>query len=279
MVERHLSLPHTLACVTDTPEGLRDDIEIIVPPGDFVGIETPTWGGGLPNCFRRLAMFRPDAADIFGERFVCMDTDCVIADSLDPLFERDEDLIMYRGTNFSRPYNGSMMMLTAGCRPKVYNLFKPELASKAGYQYVGSDQSWISYVLGEGEAVWGHEDGVAWFGSRWNRDTRIMFFPGHPKPWHLVGRSKLVTDNYYGAEGGRCIILSVGKTLWQDALRAMAEPYDAVIALPEVADKWAGPLREVCNDETAALIAARMHGFDEVVVCGKMGDAECAFSA
>jgi hypothetical protein len=48
-----------------------------------------------------------DAADIFGERFVCMDLDCVIGGPLDPLFDRPEDLVLFKGTAPDRPYNGS----------------------------------------------------------------------------------------------------------------------------------------------------------------------------
>jgi hypothetical protein len=275
-VRRHLTIPHTIALVTDMPEGLDPSIEVIAPPNDFVGIETPTWNGHLPNCFRRLALFRRDAAEVFGgERIVSMDLDCVIADSLDPLFDRSEDLVLYAGTNFSRPYNGSMAMLTAGCRPQVYERFNAAEAAEAGARFLGSDQSWISHVLGWGEATWTAKDGVAWWGSQYNEDLRLMFFPGNPKPWNLVGASGWVTEHYRGAEGGRCIVLSVGPSLWADV--AAAGPYDAVIALPEAAEHWPGPVREVVADEREAAIAVRMHGFDEAVWCGR--ETVCAFSA
>jgi hypothetical protein len=76
MVRRNISMPHRIACVTsewDLPEG----VERIEPPGEFEDVQ-PKWGPNRPNCYRRLSMFRRDAADIFGERFVCMDLDCVI---------------------------------------------------------------------------------------------------------------------------------------------------------------------------------------------------------
>lgn len=275
MVSRHLTLPHTFACVTDMPLGLHPSIEVIPPPGDFVGVETPTWGGALPNCFRRLALFRRDAAEIFGgERIVSMDADAVIAKSLDPLLDRPDDLVLYAGTNAARPYNGSMLMLTAGCRPQVFDRFNAAEAAAAGKAYLGSDQSWMSHVLGWGEATWTAADGVAWWGSQYNDDIRLMFFPGHPKPWNLVGMSGLVNDHYRGAEGGRCMILSTGPTLWDDVLAAGR--YDAVIALPESARHWRGTIREVVEDERMAEIAARMHGFDELIWCGRTGEPECA---
>ena len=192
MVGRHLSMPHTLACVTDMPEGIDPSIEIISPPGEFEDVRIPTWSDrrarGLPQCFRRLAMFHPNAGEIFGERFVSMDLDCVIADNLDPLFDHDDDFRMYRGTNAARPYNGSLLQMNAGARPKVYTEFTPERAVAAGKIYLGSDQAWISYVLGWCEKTWGPEHGVQWYRSRQNRHDirpRLMFFPGTPKPWQV----------------------------------------------------------------------------------------------
>lgn len=190
MVRRHLSMDHEIAIVTDIPEDIDPSIRIIRPPGDFEGVTLPTWGAdrGLPQCLRRLAMYRPDAADWIGERFVSMDLDCVIADSLDPLFDRDEDFLIYRGTTEKRPYNGSMQMMTAGARSQVFTEFTPERAVEAGKLFVGSDQAWISHVLGWGETTWGHEDGVVWWGSHRNAAApthRVMFFPGNPKPWDM----------------------------------------------------------------------------------------------
>ena len=193
MVRRHLSLDHEIACVTDMPEGLDPGVRIIAPPGEFLDVTIPTWGAdrGLPQCFRRLALFRPDAADVFGgERLVSMDLDCVIAEPLDPLFDRPEDFVMYRGTTDKRPYNGSLVMLTAGARSEVYTHFTPEGAAEAGKRFVGSDQAWISHVLGWGEATWGPEHGVVWWGSSRNYaapEWGLMFFPGDPKPWQLLG--------------------------------------------------------------------------------------------
>lgn len=186
MVKRNITIDHRIACVTDIPKGIDPSIEIIPLPQDFVDVRIPTWGEKLPQCLRRLAMYRPDAADIFGERFVSMDLDCVIGGSLDTLFDIPDDFKMYKGTSRSRPYNGSMQLMTAGARSKVYTEFSPEKAVEAGKKFLGSDQAWISHCLGAGEAVWDLDDGVAWWGQRHQspmETRRIMFFPGHPKPW------------------------------------------------------------------------------------------------
>ncbi len=266
MVTRHLSIPHRLACVTAHPEGIRPDVRIIPPPGDFEDVELPTWAGPLPQCLRRIALFRPDAAEIFGDRFVSMDIDCVVADSLDPLFDRPEDIVLYRGTNFNRPYNGSMLMMTAGARPRVYTECTPERLVEAGRRYLGSDQAWFSHALGSGESTWGSEHGVAWFGSQYNRGKRLMFFPGKPKPWDLVGWDGWVTEHYRGSRGGRLLSLGYGPNVWADLDRAEG-PFDAVVASPEAARHVRAD--HVAESDLAAAQWARMHGFPEVVWCGR----------
>lgn len=204
MVRRNLSMPHRIACVTDIPEGIDPSIEVIRPPGDFLDIINPRWTNGRPQCYRRLSMFRPDAAKIFGDRFVCMDLDCVIGGSLDPLFDRPEDLVLFKGTCAGRPYNGSMMLLRAGCRPKVFKDFNQAEALLSGTLFVGSDQAWLMHKLGPGEAVWDETDGVYWFNGRYRRDVRkkaprVVFFPGSMKPWDAAKVDPFTKANYRAA--------------------------------------------------------------------------------
>lgn len=187
MVRRNLSMPHRIACVTDIPEGIDPSVEIIAPPGDFLDITNPKWSNGKPQCYRRLSMFRRDAADLFGERFVCMDIDCVIGGELDPLFDRRDDLVLFKGTSRARPYNGSMMLIRAGCRPQVFEDFNQAAAIESGARFCGSDQAWLMHKLGRSEKVWDERDGVYWYGAPYlkNRkvEPRIVFFPGGMKPW------------------------------------------------------------------------------------------------
>lgn len=196
MVRRHLSLPHEIACVTDMPEGIDPRVRIIDPPGDFLDIAIPSWSTERPQCFRRLALFRPDAATIFGERFVSMDLDCVIGDCLDPLFDTAVDFKINASHRMPQvTYNGAMLLITAGARPQVYQRFNLDGMLAAGLKLAGSDQAWISHVLGSGEATWGAADGVTWYGSGAPRQ-RILFFPGLPKPWDRVGGDYFVTRHY-----------------------------------------------------------------------------------
>lgn len=201
MVRRNLSMPHRIACVTDIPEGIDRSVEIITPPGDFMDISNPKWSSGKPQCYRRLSMFRRDAANIFGERFVCMDLDSVIGGPLDPLFDRDEDLVLFKGTHRNRPYNGSMMMIRAGCRPDVFEDFTQEGALESGHEFCGSDQAWLMHKLGPNEATWDERDGVYWFGGPYRRRAkvstpRILFYPGAIKPWDATLLDRFTREHY-----------------------------------------------------------------------------------
>jgi len=194
-VRRNLSMPHRVACVTDHPEGIDSSVEIITPPRDFESVRIPTWGDKKPQCLRRISMFGPNAGGVFGKRFVCMDLDCVIAGPLDPLFGVSSDFKMMIGTApKKRPYNGSMLLMTAGARPQVYTEFTPERATLAGKHFLGSDQAWIAFSLGWGEDTWDERDGAVWFSPRYSMqppDCRVMFFPGAVKPWTVGGSRSL----------------------------------------------------------------------------------------
>lgn len=274
MVRRNLTIPHRLACVTRMPEGIDADIEIITPPGDFENVRIGTWGEHLPQCLRRLSMFRPDAADIFGERFVSMDLDCLPCGNLDDLFEEDVDFRMCRGTSQSRPYNGSLLMMRAGSRPQVFTQFTPEGAAVAGRRFVGSDQAWISHCLGFGERVWDKGDGVLFWPRAQHapeHERRLIFFAGKTKPWDLVGRDPWIAEHYrFQLRRGRCLILGYSDAVWTEAEAALScETFEVVIASPEAASAWPGKVDAIAKDDDEAETLARMIGFDDWAFCGR----------
>lgn len=278
MVQRNITIPHRLVCMTANPDGIDPKVECIAPPTDFENVRIPSWGPKKPQCLRRLVMFRRDAASIFGKRFVCMDLDCVVSGLLDPLFEDDVDFKIYRGTAPGRPYNGSMMMMRAGARPQVYDEFSLEGATEAGRRFVGSDQAWISYKLGPDEAVWGAEHGVKWWESRGpNRRTdgvRLMFFPGFMKPWHIVDRNThpFPLEHYRRSpHAGHALALGYAANVWDEASDALEQGtyFDAVIASPEAEEHWPGPILAVANDDAHAERIARMHGYTNLTFCGR----------
>lgn len=199
MVRRHYPHPHRFICVTDDSHGLDARVEVVPAWNDFANVPSPH-GGKNPSCYRRLRMFHPDAAQWFGERFVSLDLDVVITGDLTPLWHRSEDIVLWGDTNKRRGshYNGSMILLTAGSRPKVWTQFDPVVSpqqSVAAHAW-GSDQGWISYCLGGGEAKWSKADGVYSFRNDLKqemplpRGARIVMFHGVHDPWGSVAQQK-----------------------------------------------------------------------------------------
>lgn len=199
MVGRHYATPHRFVCVTDDPAGIDPDIAIVPLWDDYAGLPSPH-GGKNPSCYRRLRAFTPEMADVLGPRFVTLDLDCVIVADVAPLWDRPDDFVIWGDTNPlpGSHYNGSMMLMTAGARRQVWDRFdpvtSPQMAKAAGCY--GSDQGWISYCLGKGEARWSPADGVYSYRNNLRHtapnaprrgtlpeNARIVMFHGAHDPW------------------------------------------------------------------------------------------------
>ena len=161
MFARHYPDPHRFICVTDDATGLDSGVEVVPLWDDYAKVPNPSFHDG-PSCYRRLKVFSRDIGKVLGERFVCIDLDMLITGDLRPLLNRTEDFIAWKNPHPMWPYNGSMFMLTAGSRPQVWETFDPKTSPAKSHAAGcrGSDQGWMSYVLGNGEATWGPEDGV-----------------------------------------------------------------------------------------------------------------------
>lgn len=205
-VKRNYHKPHRFICVTDDPKGIDSDIKVIRLWNEFADLPSP-FGVGNPSCYRRLRMFGPEAKRMFGNRFVSLDLDCVVTGDLSPLWDRPEDIVLWGDTNPGTFYNGSMMLMTAGCRPQVWDDFHPEKSpklAKAAGQF-GSDQAWISYKLGPDEKKWTVNDGIYSYrihlrtrqGRFLPKEARIVMFHGGLDPWSPQALSlNWVKDNW-----------------------------------------------------------------------------------
>lgn len=230
MIRRHYHKPVRIICVTDDPAGIAPGIEII-PLWDQHGDLPNPSGPSNPSCYRRLKMFSRDAGQMFGPRFVSLDLDCVITGDLSPLWDRPEDVVLWSDTNPRTFYNGSMILMTAGARPQVWDEFDPRRSpgiAKGAGQF-GSDQAWISYRLGAGEATWGVKDGVYSYrnhvrtsGGALPAGARIVLFHGRTDPWGPEARRiSWVREHYRGADvdveavnlAGRFVLLTDGRTV------------------------------------------------------------------
>lgn len=196
MVQSHLDLPFTFVCIADNFHGIHPYVQC-VDMAHFLNRFAPDLSGvriqnRKPNCFRRLGLFHPDISSLFGNRILSLDLDCIILDDLTPLLDRPEDFVICSGWSRNTPYNGSMWLLRSGSRSQVYTDFdshiSPLEAKKNGFY--GSDQAWMSYILGPDEATWEEGDGVISFRNHCRLrklttqpDARIVMFNGFYKPW------------------------------------------------------------------------------------------------
>lgn len=192
MVARHYPHPHRFVCVTDDATGIDPSVEIVPLWKDLGDLPAPHGVARGPSCYRRLKAFAADAGDLFGGRFVSLDLDTVVVGDLTPLWHRPEDFVIWGDTNPRNLYNGSMWLMTAGARRHVWDRFNPKTAPdqvRAAGRY-GSDQGWLSTVLGPNEARWTTQDGVYSYRNDLAADrlklpsnARIVFFHGHQDPW------------------------------------------------------------------------------------------------
>lgn len=234
MVARNYLKPHRFICVTDDPTGLDPEVEAMPLWDDFASIPNPTWVKG-PSCYRRLKVFSEWFGRIAGERIVVIDLDVVITGDLSPLWDRDEDFLIWRPGQFRMPVCASMFMLKAGARQDIWDTFdaavSPKLAGRAGFR--GSDQAWIGYCIGREAPGWTTADGVYGYKDHINpdvrrepgkrtqpvvsvprlyqkhlpapkpvgalpADARMVMFTGHPDPWDAkaIAASPWIKDHY-----------------------------------------------------------------------------------
>lgn len=206
-IESHLTLPHRLAVITDASMGKSDyfsGVENIPLWDDWREFRHPAWPEHYPQCWHRLKAFSAEMREILGPRFVSIDLDCVVTGSLDPLLSRTEDFIICGRAPINpgdeyNPYQASMWMMDAGARRQVWDSFEGagsvDLAAgePLARYYVATDQGWIYFCLGTGEASWTMNDGVytwKWLKRNGKADNlpenaRIVFFPGKEKPWNI----------------------------------------------------------------------------------------------
>lgn len=189
MVRNHYAPPFRAICVTNHPDGIDQDIEVIEDLEDFAALKSPH-GSNFPSCYRRLRMFKPDAENTFGDRFISLDLDFVAVGDLAPLFEDEAEFAGWQDPTWERQVNGSMLMLRAGARSEVWDRFDPQRspAEALSHQFLGSDQAWISYVAGGQCKRWAPRDGVLSFkkhviGKPLPEGARAVFFHGAIKPW------------------------------------------------------------------------------------------------
>lgn len=209
MFERHLNVPHKLFCITDDTDGFDSRIELLKTPESaqrLAHMKSPE-GGAMPSCYRRLWLFS-DEAKCLGDRILLTDVDAVITGNITHLVQRDESFVGWRPRSRWGNHDrvaGGLYLMTPGCHPEVWYEFCSagiEAARSAGYR--GSDQAWLSYMLGKKAALWTDLDGIYALSdmsrgrAQLPKDAKMVQFAGLPKPWECIGRPGMhwVAEHY-----------------------------------------------------------------------------------
>lgn len=175
--------------------------------GDFFNLRNPSWEDG-PNAYPRLRIFSDWFGNIAGSRFACLDLDIVYTRSLNPIFDRAGDFLMWRTNHPEHVHCASIMVIEAGTHRRVWEDFdsmeSPTKAIEAGYH--GSDQGWIRYCFQDKNDGWTDRDGIYGYQepplSEYPRslpaNARAVVFTGKPDPWEpqALRRSPWIAKYY-----------------------------------------------------------------------------------
>lgn len=209
MFARHLTIPHRFICISDSSDGLSDDVEWLRTPAEAkeLGKIGSPEGMRFPSCYRRLWVFSKEAR-ILGERILCLDLDFVLTGNMDAVVDRDEDFVgwrPFRDWGKKLRFGGGQYLLTTGSRTHVWENFKGvesiQAARTAGFR--GSDQAWLSYCLAGREPYWDNNTGLYSVrdlgpGLDLPADARLVQFNGRDKPWDVArrGRPRWVVEHW-----------------------------------------------------------------------------------
>ena len=164
MLRRHLPIAHRFICFTDDPKGIDPAlVDVRQIWSDYSDLANPSAPGRGPSCYRRLKMFSRDFGNVVqAERILAVDLDVVITADMTKLVSRPEEIVLWGDTSPPTPYNGSLILFTAGARPCLWEEFDPIESPRfaASLRYYGSDQAWIGARLGKREAMFTRNDGV-----------------------------------------------------------------------------------------------------------------------
>lgn len=169
MVKRNTTVPYQFHCLTDDPNGLDPDINVITLPKD-------PW---IKSWWSKLWMFAPEMP-IKGN-ILYFDLDVVIFDNIDPLFSHTGKFNIIRDFNRCRIKdwklsNSSCMRWEAGTMDYLWNEFKDRSAQVMQQNH--GDQDWITKRA---------KDDITWFPEEWIRSYK----------WEMVGLkdTKLLTKD------------------------------------------------------------------------------------
>lgn len=185
MIDRHISIDYEPVCITDDPTGIDKRVRIV-----------PLWDDyrHLGGCYTRLKAFSQEMEHVIGGRFLWLDLDAIICGDLAPYIKDPADIKFWGDTHPRTPYNGSIVLMTAGCREDVWTRFQEDTDKKIrqtrSMAYIGTDQAIIGLILGRNERKWSVRDGIYSFRIHFEKckrtelpdNARIVMFHGRHDP-------------------------------------------------------------------------------------------------
>lgn len=173
MLQRCLTVPHNIVCITDkpsdVPKGMATfNVDYTVHKADF-------------KCIRRMWLYagprskgQPWPGDL-GDRLLQLDLDVVLTGSIDPLVDRPDPFVIWKSESTKQPfrphgwaYNATVMLLTPGARRDVWDRYVADRkgvgksADKDGWDVrTCSDQAIGTYLLKDNHPpFWTDADGI-----------------------------------------------------------------------------------------------------------------------
>jgi hypothetical protein len=157
---------------------------------------------GTPNCYRRLKIFDPVTQESLGiapgDIILSMDLDGVvmgsIKDLLAPMLAPDSQVNFMGMEGKASLIHGALFAVRAGTCRHVWETFDPKTSHhrlrhppRGVTRYVGSDQAWLSTVLGNTVPLWKEDHGTWAFGRHQHllkpsHQVTYMSFAGPEKP-------------------------------------------------------------------------------------------------
>jgi hypothetical protein len=182
-IKRNTTVEFDLVCYTDDAEGIAAEVKCLPLPFDKTKV---------PGCFGRLKMFREDLPY---NRVLWIDLDVVIMGNIDHILNPQVQFKMAAPSAVCH-YNGSLCYIERGAKPEVWQSYRTLGLDRVREiikmkRFVGTDQAWISYILGDTEAKYtGEADGVWSFPIHIHQKRKkepppnacIILFPGSHDP-------------------------------------------------------------------------------------------------
>jgi hypothetical protein len=133
MVSRHLHRPFRFYCLTEDPQGLSEEIEIL-----------PLTETGLSGWWYKLSLFRDDFYGLEGD-LLYLDLDVVITDDIDFLVDQPGEFLIIRNWSRNPMWNSSVMRFQIGRFSHIWDRFlerQQEIVDS-----LNGDQEWIFHCV------------------------------------------------------------------------------------------------------------------------------------